>query len=136
MGGYGAMMLALKHPDVFGSAYSASGALYFAAMNRPGGEGYPTILMNSLDKDDYSVLKLADRFKEAEASLRIKFDCGLDDYLLPANRKVQLHLEKLGIPHEYGEFPGTHDHGYWLARFPEMMAFAREVFDLPAPEES
>lgn len=135
MGGYGAMMLALKHPDVFGAAYSSSGSLYFAETDQhPTGSEYPEVLMDSLNKDDYSVLKLADRLKEAEASLRIKFDCGMDDYLLPINRKFQLHLEKLGIPHEYGEFPGAHDHGYWLARFPEMMAFAREVFDLPATE--
>jgi len=43
----------------------------------------------------------------------VRMDCGLDDFLLEDNRAFHQHLNKLGIPHEYEEFPGEHNWDFW-----------------------
>ncbi len=126
MGGYGAMMLALRHPDIFGATLSTSGSMYFAAMDHPLGEKYPTELMNSLPSDEYDCFKLAKALKKSGEDLKIRFDCGLDDALLGCNQKFHTHLNKLKIPHDFVEHPGQHNWSYWRKRVPEIMSFARK----------
>jgi S-formylglutathione hydrolase FrmB len=137
MGGYGAMMLGLKHPETFGAIYSTSGAVYFAACDHPIGSEYPTSLMNAVAAEDYSCLELAAAYapQDNRPPLKIKIDCGLDDYLLEVNRTLQVKLERLGIAHEYSEHPGAHNHEYWQDRLPDFMQFISEAFDLPIVEK-
>jgi S-formylglutathione hydrolase FrmB len=128
MGGYGALKLALKYPNLFGSAVSHSGALYFG--NRP----YPK------EKDDpwsnefrrvvgeypaggpNDLFALSEKLEPTQwPALRI--DCGTEDHLLESNRQFHAHLEKLAYPHEYAEFPGAHDWAYWDVHVQEAIAF-------------
>jgi len=53
----------------------------------------------------------------------MRIDCGVDDGLLGSNRAFRDHLAKLGIPHEYAEFPGAHSWDYWDAHVQEAIRF-------------
>ena len=124
MGGYGAMKLALKFPHLFCSAVAHSSAFdvrrrierpeMSAEMRRifgPSPAGGPD--------DPYALAAKMDR--QLLPALRI--DCGVDDGLLEENRAFHHHLEQLGIPHEYAEFPGAHMWDYWDRHVQEAIAF-------------
>lgn len=110
MGGYGSVKLALKHPDLFCSVVSHSGAL---AVRQD-----PVRDRGHLD----CCLELASSLSP-EAAPAIRFDCGVDDFLIEHNRAFHAHLETLGIAHEYQEFPGGHSWAYWDEHVQEAIAF-------------
>jgi S-formylglutathione hydrolase FrmB len=60
----------------------------------------------------------------------LRLDCGLEDGLLEENRAFHRHLEQLGIPHEYAEFPGAHTWDYWDCHVQEAIAFHRRALGL------
>lgn len=123
MGGYGALMLALKHPACFGCAASHSGVLAFAhdpVQPRPD--------LQRLSQEagpGYDCFRLAERLASKPARQRpaLRFDCGTDDFLLGHNRAFHAHLEKIGYPHDYAEHPGYHAWAYWDAHIRETLAF-------------
>jgi S-formylglutathione hydrolase FrmB len=131
MGGYGAIKLALKHPHLFCSAVSHSGALAIARRSpreelRPelarifgpspaGGPDDPFALAEKIDRAQLPALRI---------------DCGLDDGLLEGNRDFHRHLEALKIPHEYEEFPGAHTWDYWDAHVQEAIAFHQRALGM------
>ncbi|MCC6445061.1 MAG: esterase family protein [Armatimonadetes bacterium] len=128
MGGYGAAKLALKYPDLFGSANSHSGALAFAHRPFPEGSLEPRAVefsriagVNPQGGPD-DIFALAEKL-EADKRPALRIDCGAEDFLLEDNRACHAHLEKLGYPHEYREFPGAHDWGYWDIHIQEALAF-------------
>jgi len=117
MGGYGAMKLALKYPDLFCSVAAHSGA--FGLRNDP---------TRRLDYID-CCLELASALKPDTAPA-IRFDCGIDDFLIEQNREFHRHLESLDIPHEYEEFPGGHSWAYWDEHVQEAIAFHRRTLGI------
>lgn len=128
MGGYGAIKLALKYPELFCSAVSHSGALTFVQRLQSGKMDpdwtrewtrvYGATPVGGSDDP----LALASQLKpEQRPALRI--DCGTEDHLLQENRDFHAHLEKIGYTHEYEEFPGAHDWAYWDIHIQEAIAF-------------
>ena len=130
MGGYGAVKLALKCPQLFCSAVAHSAAFdvrrrierpeVSAEMCRifgPSPGGGPD--------DPYALAEQIDR--QLLPTLRI--DCGLEDGLLEENRAFHRHLEQLGIPHEYAEFPGAHTWEYWDRHVQEAITFHRKALE-------
>lgn len=123
MGGQGALFLAARHPDIFGAAGSMSGAvhldikswdlpqddidrLFSAFANTMGGDDFdPEFLAAN------SATGLVKLMKENNMPLII--DCGVDDFLISANRELNRRLLKHGVPHDYIERPGAHDWPYW-----------------------
>ena len=131
MGGYGAMMLALRHPDVFCAASSHSGSLYFSSRPHPQGKKHQDALAAALPPGQYDCFALAAAGRQTTAAMpplapAIRFDCGTSDFLLPVNREFHEHLDKLALPHEYHEYEGGHDWKYWEAHFGETLEFAVE----------
>ena len=53
----------------------------------------------------------------------MRIDCGTSDFLLDQNRAFHKQLEGMMIPHEYEEFPGGHEWGYWDKHVQEAIAF-------------
>ena len=123
MGGYGAIKLALKFPEVFCAAASHSGALWRPDLleayegselhrvfgDHPGGGA----------NDVYALAERADRTHLPA----LRFDCGTEDYLLAQNRLFQQHLAALDIRHEYAEHPGAHDWNYWDTHIRDTLSF-------------
>ena len=123
MGGYGALMLALRHPDRFAAASGHSSALWFVHQrsdDRPGIQA----LADALPAGAYDCFCLAERLADSGGPRpALRFDCGTDDRLLEANRAFDKHLTNLGIAHEYDEFPGTHGWDYWDTHVPQTLDF-------------
>ncbi len=122
MGGYGALHLAMRHPDIFGSASAHSAALLpkfpdpipaegrwkFYARVLEGSFGAP---LNERYWEENSPLTLAEH-PERFAGLKLYFDCG-DHDRYGFNEGAQL-LDRIltakGFPHEFTLRPG--DHGW------------------------
>jgi len=127
MGGYGALKLGLKYPQLFGSIAAHSSACHV-------GHAYPPQMpeerRNLLlpifgphpEGSDNDLFALAERIDRSLLPA-IRFDCGVDDGLLEGNRAFHRHLERLDIPHEYAEYPGAHTWDYWDVHVQEAIAF-------------
>ncbi len=134
MGGYGALKLALKFPDMFCSVVSHSGGL--GAGHKPLREELaPELRLIYGDdpvggKDD--LWAIAERVDRSNLPA-IRIDCGLEDFLLDDNRAFHQHLVKLGIPHEYEEFPGEHNWDFWNTHIQEAIRFHIRALAIPDP---
>lgn len=127
MGGYGAMSLALHYPDRFVAAASLSGAV--GVGHKPITEEMPPDFKRIFgenpegsDKDLFALIQKVDRAQLP----RLWLDCGVDDFLIEDNRAFHAHLEKLGIPHIYHEFPGAHTWDYWDEHIQQVLQFVME----------
>ena len=124
MGGYGALHLAMDHPDIFGSVSAHSAALIPEIPDPLPSEGrwgfYAKVLqapfgspLNKTYFDHNNPLTLAgqtDRFRR----LMVYFDCGeYDRYGFEAGAKL-LHekLRAAGFAHEFALRPGDHGWSY------------------------
>lgn len=140
MGGYGAVKLALKHPDLFCAAVSHSGAVGFAQRNFTSTDEWaqewiPIFGANPQGSDN-DCFALAERSNETtRPALRI--DCGVDDFLIESNRAFHTHLQTLGYAHEYAEHPGGHTWVYWNKTILDSIKFFCSALGLPEfkPEE-
>ena len=126
MGGYGAVKLALKRPDLFACAASHSGALDIASRC----EWHP--VFGDPDRDAEFRRRENPSWLAEQALCRLPterprlfLDCGLQDALLTANRDYSDHLTFMGYGHTYREMPGYHTWPYWDRAFktilPEIM---------------
>ena len=123
MGGYGAIKLALKFPEMFCAAASHSGALWRPdLLEAYGGSELQRVFGDRPGGGPNDVYALAERADRHQLPA-LRFDCGTEDYLLPQNRLFCRHLKSLDISHEYAEHPGAHDWTYWDAHVQETIAF-------------
>ncbi len=51
------------------------------------------------------------------------FDCGADDILIEANRKLHADLSANNITPVYNEYPGEHNWPYWMEHIREHLLF-------------
>ena len=161
MGGYGAFLLAMRHPEIFGAVYALSPAClvfaeHFLKLQRtnllavtkltnreqfpdlewrdqviiaagaavapnpkkppwlcdlPLGEVDGQAVLNEaiwqqwLKSDPYTLLE---PLKGNLSRLRLAFDMGTADRMLPQCRLVHQSLDRLGLPHTYEEYQGDH----------------------------
>lgn len=148
MGGFGAMELALRHPDEFAAAASHSGAIAMLYRGpRPFAPGKTELFtqvsgwgnaigpigtwIHSLFGSDiaewkaHDVVELAGKLGPGKVALY--FDCGTeDDFALQDNvQYVHEALTARHIDHEFFIGPGKHDYAFWAARLPSSLAFLR-----------
>jgi len=118
MGGYGAIKLALRYPDLFIFAGSLSGA-FNAPLNldelRPDFRakllevfGGPKSRVRT-DNDIFRLLKASSSSNHAYFYLA----CGSSDFFLPVNRVWTEQLSSAKLDYEYHETVGDHDWEYW-----------------------
>ena len=112
MGGYGAVKLALKRPDLFCAAVSHSGAVGFGQRTFDPGTEWAAIMGENAAGGPNDIFALAETIDRA-ALPALRIDCGVDDFLIEENRALDAHLTTLGIPHEYEEHAGEHNWAYW-----------------------
>lgn len=138
MGGYGALYLSARHPDLFGAAGSMSGALNpdLRAWKLPpdGAKNLKSafekllgpIEANPQRYEEASVIYLADKFKAG--NIKLIFDDGVDDFLIEVNRELHRRLVYNNTPHDYSERPGSHTWQYWQNSLPYHALFFSKVF--------
>ncbi len=158
MGGFGAIMLSLRYPDVFSAAASHSGVLAPALLGpRPFAEpavwartpeelreaagrrygwfehifGRDTIGWYARDPS-----RLVGRLVTSGTPVpSIYVDVGVGDVFLDQNRAFAATLRGFGLSHRYHEHPGGHDWTYWRAHVPTslMWLLTRIAGELPDP---
>jgi S-formylglutathione hydrolase FrmB len=108
MGGYGATLLGLKRPDMFGAVGAISAAL--STGRRPGDVA---TLIGALTADTSPYFFIA---------------CGVDDSVLPSARDLSMQLRGRQVRSELHEVPGGHS---WEGWDPEVKAFFDALATLP-----
>ncbi len=131
MGGYGSIMLALRHPDMFGAAASLSGNMQVMETLQP----YETAPMfgppNGPYARQYELSVLSQQRVHSPERPAIYFDCGADDFLFHTNLFFEKHLLDIGYPHTFNRFPGDHDWAYWAEHLRDALAFFHIHFGQP-----
>jgi putative tributyrin esterase len=135
MGGYGAVKLGLKYPDMFAFVGSLSGALD-AAQNldtlRP---EFRAKLLEVFGKAGSRTRTENDVFQLLDAPHETPYPyfylaCGTSDFFLDTNRAFVQQLSSRKIPYEFHETAGGHTWEYWdRALQPMLKAIARSVVD-------
>lgn len=128
MGGHGAISLAEKHPDLFGSASSLSGLMDITR--------YPKRWEIAKRLGKYS--QFPERWKANScyflakrlvgANVKLLIDVGRSDFSVKINRDFNRELDSLKIPHIYREFPGSHNWNYWRSHIGEHLEFHNKCF--------
>jgi putative tributyrin esterase len=134
MGGYGAMKIALKHPQMFAAAASLSGALGAARWKQRPIED-PAI--KKLLEDIYGPPENPGRAAEDPFELiknvkpeerpHLYISTGSEDFLLEDNREFVRHLAELKVPYQYREFPGKHEWPVWDREIQVVLALQAPV---------
>ena len=138
MGGYGAIMLGLRHPKLFRFAASLSGALSI-----PGGIEFP-----ERNRAERALANLKEVFGTDESFRRrhdplylyktttantlpyLYFVIGTNDgftTFLPAHRSLTDSLRSYGARYEYHETPGGHNWKYWGKEIRPLLTRMMEV---------
>ena len=133
MGGYGALKIGLKRPNVFSAAGGFSSALgvtdpafvdrlpaHRDQLNRI----YGPPASDTRITNDVLIAEKADPSRMPA----IYIDCGTDDGLLESNRALAAALKKRGIAYEYHEVPGAHSWGYWNRRLEVFLPWLVRAF--------
>ena len=139
LGGYGALHLALRHPQLFSSVSAHSAALI---------DKLPTFLAGATPDSPRSRLlghvfgnppdpsfweqnnPIAIARTGSLANLKIYFDCGdEDDFGFDAGATIlDKVLTSRRIPHEFHIYPGRHDAIYFAAHLPASLTFHSRLF--------
>ena len=142
MGGYGAMLYAVKHPDMFTATCPLSAAIYtdkqvldnsqeawdyvFGPPFKVGASGENRLT------DHYRANSVIDIVQQGDAQrfedLAIYIDCGDDDFLVEGNFRLTQVLRERGIEHEFRMRDGGHTWSYWRSALPEVLKFVGQRF--------
>ena len=138
MGGYGALYVSARHPDLYCAAGSMSGALNPDMRDWK----FPPNALQAFKKEfekilgpiekypqryaDASIINMADQIKKAD--IKLIFDDGVDDFFITVNRELHRRLVFNGTPHDYSERPGSHTWEYWQNSLPYHALFFSKVF--------
>ncbi len=117
-------------PIFFRSATSHSGALAFGHRPQPGNTALSVELQRITGTNPAGggndLYALADKIEDPANLPALRIDCGTEDFLIEDNRSFHAHLVRRKLEHEYKEFPGGHEWGYWDTHVQEAIAFHRQ----------
>lgn len=133
MGGYGAMKLALTHPDRFAAAASLSGALDVKwALQAHQGNEFRWLLgdYGDIDGTPADLFHLATELAAGpKEQPKLYQYCGTEDFLYDCNLRFRDHVQEKGLELTYEEGPGGHSWEIWDARIQDVLKW------LPLPEK-
>ncbi|HVX25027.1 MAG TPA: alpha/beta hydrolase-fold protein [Parafilimonas sp.] len=137
MGGYGTLIYALKHPDLFAAAAPLSAGVYDDSelITMPD-QNYANVLarvygrnlkgnerLNNVWKEN-SVLDIVARESTEDLSrVRYWIDCGDDDFLTKGNCLLHIALTEKHVPHEFRVRDGAHNWTYWRTGITDALQF-------------
>jgi len=140
MGGYGALKIAMKHPDMFGSASAHSAVLLQDLSAAKVSAGRLQRFQAMFDRiygintdltywEANNPMTLAKDTRKLNG-LKLYFDCGTeDDYGFEAGaRQLDEMLTKAGYPHETHLYPGVHGWDYAKQHTGESLLFHWKAF--------
>lgn len=131
MGGFGAVILALKHPDLYYFAGGLSSALDVPSrpfsIKRMGQYRQHVAIFGSWgsatrrENDPYQIARSVDPFQVPYLFL----SCGDQEGLLPANKKFVSILQERNFKYEFHAGPGGHNWNQWNRRVPDLFQSLR-----------
>lgn len=139
MGGFGAIYLASRHPEIFCAAGSMSGAMDLSiSQYKLSAEDakmlqsqFETILGPEVKNPELyaenSPINMIHEIKYSGISMII--DTGVDDILVETNREFNRRLLYAKVPHEYVERPGEHTWEYWEKALPFQVQFFNTILE-------
>jgi S-formylglutathione hydrolase FrmB len=117
MGGYGAARLGFGHPDVFGAISVLAGGPLDAGFDGPRARQRPEErdgILREVFGGDLAIFRaqspttIAARNADAiRGWTLVRIEVGEDDPTAPSNRAFSAHLQRLGIEHAFGAWPGV-----------------------------
>lgn len=138
MGGNGALLLAMRNPDLFSTCVAMSAGT-FTDEEITQNDGYDHYFATIYgDKPESGVsehwkanspLYLLDSVdKKTLKSIRWYIDCGDDDFLYKGNAALHVKMRDLEIPHEYRVRQGAHTWSYWRTGLYDGLKYISEKF--------
>lgn len=132
MGGYGAMKLALTHPDRFAAAASLSGVMDVKwAVQAHSGDEFKWLFGNygGIDGTPADLFHLATELAASgKEQPKLYQFCGTEDFLYDSNVRFRGHVQEKGLELTYAEGPGGHSWEIWDNRIQDVLKW------LPLPE--
>jgi S-formylglutathione hydrolase FrmB len=137
MGGYGALHLAFRHPQLFSSVSAHSAALieklpnFLGAAQSPRSRVLGGVFGSPPDLAFWNANSPLTLARTANlAGMKIYFDCGdQDDYGFESGATaLDKILASRRIPHEFYLYPGRHDPAYFAAHLPSSIQFHSRLF--------
>ena len=116
MGGHGAGLLAMKHPGIFHSVSSMSGAISITAFPK-----HPRItkvlgpyVKNKSGWQAHDVVELVKRAPDVAQRARWMFSCGTSDRWWGSNQRLHEVMKAAGVKHEWRSAEGVgHTWDFW-----------------------
>ncbi len=133
MGGYGALLYGLRHPETFGSVAALSAAVFTdeeaqqsdkAIFEQLFGPPYPNAYWSQ-----HNPLELMQQLPNPkQPPVRFWIDCGDDDFLYKGNAALHVLMRDRKIPHEYRVRDGGHTWSYWRSGLVDVLGFVSKSF--------
>src|SRR5690606_16401327 len=126
MGGYGALVHAMKRPDLFAACAALSAGIHtereyeemteerfanFANVFGTRLRGEARLTPHMLARNPIHIVDTGDAASLSE--VRYYIDCGDDDFLYEGNALLHVAMRRAGIPHEFRVRDGGHAWSYW-----------------------
>ena len=114
MGGFGSALIALRHPELFGTAGPLSAPFASARADGPD-DGSSRLIFGAPGSEERRArdpLTLVTQLDPGSAPY-FYVACGLDDPLLGASREFDRLLTEGNLPHRFVEVPGGHTWSVW-----------------------
>lgn len=137
MGGFGTLVLAMKHPNLFVAAAPLSAAIYpeeevvgfdqerwdkvQGPMFGKGLVGEDRITEHWKANNPFFLAKKLGA--ESLKKVSYYFDCGDDDFLYKGNAAIHVLFRNMGVPHEFRMRDGRHNWTYWRTGIADALAF-------------
>lgn len=142
MGGWGTLVQALRHPELFAACAAFSAAVWpdeeILGMKQDTWDKVvgPVLGAGLSGKDrltphfrKHSPLDLAKSLpEESLKKVRYYIDCGDDDFLIRGNCALHILLADRKIPHEFRVRDGAHTWSYWRAGIVDGLKFIGQSF--------
>jgi enterochelin esterase-like enzyme len=142
MGGWGTLIYALRHPEMFAAAAAFSAAVWtdeeviatedkvyeqiFAPLFGPGLKGKDRLTAHFRSYNPLDLVKTLPL--EKIKTVRFYLDCGDDDFLYKGNAALHVAMRDRKIPHECRMRDGGHTWSYWRTGILDGLKFIGESF--------
>ena len=134
MGGGGAFMYALHHPEMFSSSCplsASTGPLTEEELKTNLAKNNVQVADSVIARwyKQHSTLALINNISDNnKKAVRWYIDCGDDDFLYEGNSMVHIAMRKKEIPHEFRIRDGAHNWTYWRTALPNVLEFISAGF--------